>query len=200
MQIRFACILACSVLFSCSSHNAGTTGAVSSLSPTPATYTPRLGVAVITGSRACVAIHNANVTISGPITLVSPMLPQTFTQADVAALSPTPCPISKDVDPTVTNYDLHIPQGSPLPKLTPLVAVVGTSGAFSSGPNNTVVADLDANGKTESFRACSAADGMHVTVWSGNPLDGTLLWTGYYYEPGNTGAAPACTPKEMPTS
>ena len=203
MRMRLVCLLSCLIFFvSCSGHNTGTTASVSNLSSSPplATYMPRIGVAVITGSRACIAIHNANVTISGPVTLVSPMLPQSFTEADVSSLSPTPCPISKEVDPTVTNYDLHIPQGSNLPKLIPLIAVVGTSGRFSTGANNNVLADLDANGKTESFRACSADDGIHATVWSGSPLDGTLLWHGYYYEPGNTGAGPVCTPKEMPAS
>jgi len=64
-------------------------------------------------------------------------------------------------------------------------------------PNNNVQADLDQNGKHEAFRACSGNDGIHLTVWSGNPLDGTLLWHGYYYEPSNPGLGPSCTPKEM---
>jgi hypothetical protein len=100
------------------------------------------------------------------------------------------------VDPTESNYDLKFADGSTLPKMTPLIAVVGSAGAFSVAPNSNVSANLDQDNKTESFRACSASDGVHLTVWSGNQLDGTLLWHGYYYEPGNTGAGPACTPKE----
>lgn len=192
-------MVACFFLASCASHN--TPGKFSMTSSSdPAAYTPRIGVAVITGSRTCVAIQNSNVTIGGAITLVSPFTPQTFAQADISSSSSTPCPISKDVDPTVSNYDLHLHQGSTLPKLTPLIAVVGASAPFSVGANNNVVADLDQNGRTESFRACSAGDGIHVTVWSGNALDGTLLWHGSYYEPGNTGVGPACTAKEMRVS
>lgn len=104
--------------------------------------------------------------------------------------------MSKDVDPTVSNYDIHVSQGS-VPKLTPLIAVLGASAPFSMAPNNSVQADLDQNGKTETFRACSGNDGIHLTVWSSNPLDGTLLWHGYYYEPSNPGLGPSCTAREM---
>ena len=140
-------------------------------------------------------MHNENVTLNSPITLVSPGAPQTFAQAEVSAVSPTPCPISKDVDPSVSNYDLHLSQGSSLPKLTPLIAVIGASAPFSAAANNTVVADLDQNGKMQSFRACSSGDGIHVTMWTGNPIEGSLLWHGYYYEPGNPGVGAASTPK-----
>jgi hypothetical protein len=200
IDIKFPGLLACFVLLvSCGSHNPPGKFSLTS-SSTPANYTPRIGVAVITGSRACVAIQNANVTIGGPITLVSPLTPQTFGQAEISSGSSTPCPISKDVDPTVSNYDLHLQQGSTLPKMTPLIAVVGASAPFSVGTNNNVVADLDQNNRTESFRACSAGDGIHLTVWSGNALEGTLLWHGSYYEVGDTGAGPACTAKEMPAA
>jgi hypothetical protein len=123
------------------------------------------------------------------------MLPQTFTQAEIGAASSSPCPVTKDVDATVSNYDLHVTGGS-VQKLTPLIAIIGTSAPFTMS-NNNVQADLDQNGKTESFRACSSNDGIHLTVWSGTPLTGAVLWHGYYYEAGDTGAGPPCTPKEM---
>ncbi len=131
------------------------------------------------------------------MTLVAPMLPQTFTQVEIGAPSESACPVSKDVDSTVSNYDIHVPAGSFLPKLMPLIAVVGTAAPFSMIDSNHARADLDQNGKFETFRACSSNDGINLTVWPGNPLDGTPLWHGYYYEPGNPGLGPACTPKEM---
>lgn len=193
-----AAFLSLIVLASCSQKAPAPSTASSSLgpAPAPATYAPRVGLGVITGSRACFAIQNANLVTGSAVTLISPVAPQAFTQTEVGAPSATPCPISKDVNTAVSNYDVHLPSYATLPKLTPLIAVVGTAAAFSAGPDNSVQADLDQNGKKESFRACSAADGIHVTVWSGNPLAGTLLWHGYYYEPGNPGIGPACTPKE----
>ena len=186
-------------LASCSKNQANqTAGGTASLGPTAATYAPRVGVAVTTGARTCLAIRNPNLAPSTPVTLVSPMLPQTFSQVEVGGATDGPCPVSKDVDTSISNYDLHVPQGTSLPKLTPLIAVTGTSAVFGPGNNNTARADLDQNGKFETFRACSSNDGIHLTVWSGNSLDGTLLWHGYYYEPSNPGLGPACTAKETP--
>lgn len=197
-QITAAALLL--FLISCNSPKPAETGANSTAtagtSAAPATYTPRIGIAVSTNGRTCLAIHNANIAPSTPVTLVSPMPPQTFTQAEIAGPSQSPCPVSKEVDTTVSNYDMHVSQGS-VPKLTPLIVVLGASTPFSMGPNNNVLADLDQNGKRETFRACSGNDGIHLTVWSSNPLDGTLLWHGYYYEPSNPGLGPSCTPKEM---
>jgi len=185
------------ILTSCGGQKPGATGnASTSLGPAPAAYTPRVGLGVMTGSRTCIAIANANLPIGSAVTLISPIAPQTFNQAEIGVPSAAACPISKDVNTAVSNYDVHIPAGTSLPKLTPLVAVVGTAAQFSTTTSNNVQADLDQNGKTEFFRACSADDGIHVTVWSGNPLDGTLLWHGLYYEPSNPGIGPACTPKE----
>ena len=143
------------LLISCSSRKPAETGAGSTAtagtSAAPATYTPRIGIAVTTSGRTCLAIHNANVAPSTPVTLVSPMPPQTFIQAEVAGPSQSACPISKDVDPTVSNYEIHLSQGS-VQKLTPLIAVLGASAPFSMAPNNSVQADLDQNGKIETFR------------------------------------------------
>ncbi len=183
-------------LASCTRTNPQTGGESSALgpSPVPATYTPRVGVAVSTGSRTCLAIRNSTLVSGSPVTLISPTLPQTFMQAEIGGPSQTACPITRDVDTTVSNYDIHVTQG-PVQKLTPLIAVVGASTPFSMN-NNNVQADLDQNGKTETFRECSGNDGIHLSVWSGNALTGTVLWHGYYYEPGNPGVGPACTAKE----
>lgn len=162
----------------------------------PAIYRQRIGIGVTTASRTCIAIPNNNLVASSPVTLISPVLPQAFVQGEISAIVHDQCPVSKDIDPAVTSYDVRMKQG-PLPKLTPLIAVTGTSSVFSMGANNYVQADLQQNNKFESFRACSGTDGVHLTVWQGNPLEGPLLWHGFYYAPGDTSVGPACAPKEM---
>jgi hypothetical protein len=129
------------------------------------------------------------------VTLISPIVPVTFTAATVSNVSQEPCPITRNVDTTVTNYNVT-PQ-DPLPKLTPVIAVIGTP-AVTVNTNNSAQADLDQNGHVEMFRACSADDGVHLTMWSGTPLQSTLLWHGYYYESGNPGIGPSCAPLETP--
>ena len=174
------------------------TGAGSEGSTTPAkpAYESRIGMGVSTGARRCLAIHNANIASGTPVTLVQPTLPQTFTPAEIGAASETACPISKDVDTTVTNYELHVDNKDALQKLVPLIGVVAAPARFHTGTSNDVRSDFDADGKSESFRECSSTDGVHLTVWVGNPLDGTLIWHGFYYQPENTAPAPPCTPRE----
>jgi len=142
------------------------------------------------------AIGNDSLAASSPVTLVSAVLPQAYVQGEITGVSQEPCPINKAVDPTLTSYDVRVKTGN-LPKLSPLIAVAGTSQAFSMGANSYIQADLQQNNKFESFRACSATDGVHLTMWQGNPLDGPLLWHGFYYSPGSIGIGPTCSPKEM---
>lgn len=194
---KIAVVFTAAFLVSCTSKNSQTGAQSSALSSSPpaSSYIPRIGVAVSTGSRTCVAIQNRDLASGSPVTLITPTLPQAFSQAEIGAASQSPCPISQDVNPAMSNYDIHV-TGASLPKLTPLIAVLGTSAPFSQ-QNNNVQADLDQNGKTELFRACSATEGVHLSVWSGTPTTGTVLWHGFYYEPGNSAAmGPPCTAKE----
>lgn len=193
---KLTLLLIAAFALSCTSKNPQTGAQSSALSPSPppASYTPRVAVAVSTGSRTCLAIQNSNLASGSPVTLVTPTPPQSFSQAEIGGPSQSPCPVSKDVNPALSSYDIQA-GGASLPKLTPLIAVLGTSAPFSV-VNNNVQADLDQNGKTESFRACGANDGVYLTVWSGTPTTGTVLWHGFYYEPGNAAMGPPCTTKE----
>jgi hypothetical protein len=159
-----------------------------------ANYAPRIGIGVQTGSRTCIAIQNASLQSGTPITLVSPLPPQSFIQAQVTGPASSACPVSKELNPALSSYEVK-PEPGNLQKLVPLIAVVSPATAFSTN-NNNVQADLDQNGKLEAFRACTAADGYHLTAWAGTPLSAALVWHGYYYEPGNPGTGPACTPIE----
>ena len=195
---RLFVLIAVVAAISCTKKNpeTGSQSSALSSSPPPASYLPRIGIAVSTGSRKCVAIQNANLASGSPVTLVTPTLPQSFTQGEIGAASQSPCPVLQNINPAVASYDVQA-SGVSLPKLTPLIAVVGTSAGFSQ-QNNNVQADLDQNGKTELFRACSASDGVHLTIWSGTPITGTVIWHGFYYEPngGAAAAGPPCTTKE----
>lgn len=164
----------------------------------PVDYSPRIGVAVRTSSRTCMAIKNSSLSVNSPVTLVAPGAPQRYVEAQIAAQSPNACPITKEVATDVSNYEISLPKSSEIPQLSPMVAVVGTASSDSfllNGAN--VQADLDQNQSKDTFRACGADDGVHLTVWKGSPLTGTLLWSGYYYESGNPGTLPTCSNAEV---
>lgn len=180
------------VSLSCSSgrHEGTSTATV-----TPVDYRPRIGVAVVTNSRSCLAIQNAAMQPNTPVTVIVASAPQSFSSAQISGPSAQPCPITRDVQPGWTSYDLS---GLPptTPKLAPLIVVGGSSSGFLT-ENVSVQADLDSNGQKQSFHECAADDGIHLSAWRGLPGSGTVLWRGYYYEPGNPGTLPACTATEL---
>ncbi len=44
-----------------------------------------------------------------------------------------------------------------------------------------VIGDLNKDGVPESFRDCTSMEGVHLTIWSGEPLKGTKLRHAYFY-------------------
>lgn len=62
---------------------------------------------------------------------------------------------------------------------TPLVAL------HDAGPvvvqAAALTGDLDGDGAAEHFRMCSSSEGLHLTIWSGEPLVGTRRWHFYYF-------------------
>ncbi|MGL5879455.1 MAG: hypothetical protein ACRC2V_16975 [Xenococcaceae cyanobacterium] len=55
--------------------------------------------------------------------------------------------------------------------------------------------NLDGDGIEESFRSCASAEGLHLTVWSGQALTGTRKWHSYYYL--GYDVEPTCTAIEI---
>jgi hypothetical protein len=164
----------------------------------PVDYSSRIGVAVRTASRTCVAIKNAAVQGNSPLTLVFPVSPQKFIEAQTSGPAASPCPITKEAAPEMNNYEVSLPASSKLPELTPMIAVLGSAASSSFLLENvSVQADLDQTHRKNTFRACGANNGIHLTVWRGIPVTGTPVWSGYYYEAGNPGTLPACTAAEL---
>jgi hypothetical protein len=55
----------------------------------------------------------------------------------------------------------------------------------------TVVGDLDGDGVPEQFRVCTSMEGLHFTIWSGEPLKGKLRFHQYF--PLHYAVDPTCT-------
>ncbi len=185
------------LLLSCGKKPTETNSQAAVSGSAPVDYSTRIGIAVHTGSRMCVAIKNGAVSANSPVTLVVPTAPQSFVEAQISGPSPSPCPVTEEVAPEMSNYEISLPNSN-IPKLIPLIAVVGAPGSSSFLLENAgVQADLDQTHAKNTFRACGANDGVHLTVWRGIPVNGTRLWTGYYYEAGNPGTLPNCTTAEL---
>lgn len=142
-----------------------------------ADYAPRLGVAVQTAGGVCFSIRNAHLAVNSPLTLVTPSDPQSVVEAEVTGASDVGCPGVKD--PHQSGYRLRVVKGA-APDFMPLIGAPGSSARFRQ-QGGAVVAHLDGDGTAQSFRSCTSADGVHLTVWQGKPLEGVRLWHQYYY-------------------
>ena len=63
----------------------------------PIDYSSRIGVAVRTASRTCLAIKNEAIAPNSPVTLVLAVSPQKFVEAQISGPSASPCPVTKEV-------------------------------------------------------------------------------------------------------
>lgn len=195
MKSAIPLLLACVALLSCGHGNSPSDSAASqAVSNSPADYSTRVGIAVRTPSRTCLAMQNTTLKPETPLVLVSPLPPSTYVTVQVKGPSSSPCPITENVQPGLSSYEIQVPSGSL--SVSPALAVVANAAVFRS-TNNSVQSDLDGNGMTQNYRMCSSNDGVHLSLWAGQPLEGKLLWHGYYYEANNPGLGPQCTPREM---
>ncbi|MDQ2946729.1 MAG: hypothetical protein M3Y27_12415 [Acidobacteriota bacterium] len=186
------------LLLSCGKKPTAANSQASVNGSAPVDYSPRIGIAVRTDSRTCIAVKNGAIPANSPVTLVLPVSPQSFVEAQISGQSSSACPITEEVVPEMVSYDISLPHSSNVPKLTPLIAVVGTAASSSFLMANAgVQADVDQTHAKNTFRACGANDGFHLTVWRGIPVTGTLLWSGHYYEAGNPGTVPTCSATEL---
>lgn len=58
--------------------------------------------------------------------------------------------------------------------------IIASPSVFST-KGSEVVADLDRDGVHETFRHCTSHEGVHLTIWSGQPLTGSRRWHAYFY-------------------
>lgn len=73
-------------------------------------------------------------------------------------------------------------------------AVADPAGVFS-GESGKVSVDLNRDGVQETFRDCTSHEGVHLTIWSGEPLKGSKLWHAYFYLGYDT--APSCVQADV---
>jgi hypothetical protein len=145
--------------------------------------------------KVCLTIHNRGLTAGDRVTLVN-TFNQTFAEARVVRRAVDICQDNSDVDtgPAAERYEIRIVKGK-LPPSGPAIAVYQPKGRLNRKGNN-LTGDIDQDGELEYFRSCGSSEGLHLTVWSGSPLQGRLRWHHYYYL--GYEIKPTCTEQEMP--
>ena len=145
----------------------------------------QLGVVDATAEgRLCLSISNPNLSEGTSVSFVLPYKPQRAVKAIIDQKVDRGCSKNPDTDPNNSFYwlklvgkkgtfDLSVPQ-------PPAIGFVG-SAAPVLVKRGIARADLNGDGTLEFFRICTSNEGNHLTVWSGEPLQGKKRWHSYYY-------------------
>lgn len=140
----------------------------------------RLGVAEIDeNGEGCLTVMNAALREGDAAILVSLQEPQTFTRTLISKKVPQSCSRNTTFPAGASFYSFRIENSNAKP-MEPAIAVAGFNGSFKVDGGK-VRGDLDGDGRLESFRSCASNEGLHLTVWSGEPLTGKRIWHEYFY-------------------
>jgi hypothetical protein len=142
-------------------------------------FSSQVGVAVAKSGRVCLAIHRQKFAPGSRLTLVLLRAPQSIAEAEVLRPADGTCPKLDESDPSLHSYEIKMLKGSLEPSM-PAIAVFGSLSPFATH-GDSVTADVDRDGQPESFRSCASSEGLHLTVWSGKPVQGKRRWHQYYY-------------------
>jgi hypothetical protein len=139
--------------------------------PHPFEYSRDAGVAVEKDGRVCLEIRNRSLEPGTAIALVGAAAPASaqIEQPDSA------CPSGNPVDAEYQRYRLRLTQGTLAPSV-PTIAIVGRPLSH------------------DTYRSCTSSEGVHLTIWSGQPLASERRWHQYYYV--GYDLKPDCTPAE----
>jgi hypothetical protein len=154
-------------------------------------YTSGVGVAVLKSAGSCLEIANGSLVNGKRFPFVTPDPPQTTGLAATIRETQKPCTTSIP-KPGLHYYEFTVARGT-LKRGAPAFALPGYNGQFTT-TGDQVSADLDGDGQPEYFRSCTSTEGVHLTIWSGKPLEGEKRW--HYYYPLGYDVSPTCDPRE----
>ena len=148
-------------------------------------YTRQIGVvAVQRNGRPCLAIRAPDITVGTKLTLVwvpvaGTSWPSQILAARVTGRQSQLCDIPEGAEFGDSSYGIAV-TGGPLKEGSPYFAVLSSTARLARR-GASVQGDLDHDGTPEVFRLCTSSEGLHLTVWSGDPLKGIRRWHRYYY-------------------
>ena len=122
----------------------------------PLTPDARFGIASYSGDTLCLAIENSGLTPGAEIQLSDG---EHVWPGTIAATHPEPCRFPDSAANISGYYTITVPAEFKR----------GTVAIASIAPDK------------EKVHSCTSAEGIHFTVWSGEPITGELLWHYYYY-------------------
>jgi hypothetical protein len=150
-------------------------------------YSTDVGIAVTKPDDSCLEIRNPNLRVGQRLTFVVMSGPQSSGEIEITEKLDRACGDGAQNQAqnrqmhgrtAMAHYEFKTVRGT-LPKLIPVIALANFNGDMTARPEG-VGADLDHDGRPEFFRSCISPEGVHITIWTGKPLEGTRRWHGYY--------------------
>jgi hypothetical protein len=151
----------------------------------------RAGVVATHEGRSVLAMAAPQLEIGATLTMVTPDLPQTTTVARVVRTLTDDAYMRMRPNSPGPYYEISsVEAGRTLPQLA--IAIVGDLSARRVG--STVSLHLDGASPDVRARSCTSIEGLHLTLWAGEPLKAPRLWHLYYYV--GYDLQPSCTPED----
>ena len=137
----------------------------------------RIGLVDMRPSQPCLALTGAPLAKGSPIVIVTPGEPQQIVRATIVD-QVAGCDAMAKSDLPGPYYQVKTERA--LDELMGLgIAVAGTHQArIASGRARLA---LNARYPGVRFRSCASSEGLHLTVWAGEPLVSERLWHAYWY-------------------
>ena len=140
---------------------------------------PPIGVAVTPpDSETCIAMPGPALQAGTMVTLVQPSAPQAVVTAVIQRAVP-PCLVNQG-DVAGTYYAARLDNKAAPSHRGPWIAIRGNVETRRSAVG-AVVVQAGQDYPDAQMRSCTSSEGLHLTVWSGIPLESRRLWHQYYY-------------------
>jgi hypothetical protein len=166
-----AAVSACLLLASC--HNPTPTATPTAVFAKAFDYKNQIGIVSTTDAgQLCLTLPNPSLSAGMPIAIITLDVPQKILKAKIAGKMAKVCEEHSLME-SVVSY--RVQAGAP-PGGMLGIGVVGFSGKFVLRDSK-AFADLNDNGIEDSFHSCAGSEGVHLTVWDGEPLK----WHDYHY-------------------
>lgn len=144
------------------------------------------------GDSGCLTIKDASLKKDASVDVILLKKPQVRTAAVIQEKLAKACPHETASDPADSSYRLRIPP-MPADEESVGITIVGFLGKYRLR-DGLIRADLSGDDIEDSFRICAGAEGLHLTVWNGEPLISPRKWHRYLYL--GYDVEPNCTEKE----
>jgi hypothetical protein len=139
---------------------------------------PPIGIAAGRGNQVCLAVESATLARGSTVTIVDPETPQSARRAVVRERLASCDAFDKSAVGGVY-YRLQLPAGNN----STVTLAIGFAGAVASTTltSGILTLRLSSGYPRVHVRSCTSSEGVHLTVWAGEPLKSRRLWHQYFH-------------------